>query len=156
MRQRTDIEKIAVPYLIGFLRTPIRSISGFYQIAWQTIACGRDKSVLGLPASSKLSIRRPSGTGRRPGDDDHTRLQSEAGREKMDEIGTTPNHISSIAELAQLAVYSRADVKYPRVWNFVGGDDPRAKWCAAIKSLSPTQLVPSEVARTANLTIIVP
>ena len=45
---------------------------GFYQIAWQTIACGRNKPVLGLPASSELSIRRPGGASRCPSDDDAT------------------------------------------------------------------------------------
>ena len=30
----------------------------------------------------------------------------------MDKIGASPNHVSGIAELAQLAVYSRADVKH--------------------------------------------
>jgi len=47
---------------------------GFYQIARQTIACGRNEPMLGLPASSELSIRRPSGTSRCPSDDDHPRL----------------------------------------------------------------------------------
>ena len=64
----------------------------------------------------------------------------------MDKIGASPNHVSGIAELAQLAVYSRADVKHLRVWNLVGGDDARAEWCAAIKCLSPAKLIPSKVA----------
>ena len=29
--------------------------------------------------------------------------------------------VSSIAELTQLAVYFRADIKYLRIWNLVGG-----------------------------------
>ena len=64
----------------------------------------------------------------------------------MDKIGASPNHVSGVAELAQLAVYSRADVKHLWVWNLVGGDNARAEWCAAIKRLSPAQLIPSKVA----------
>ena len=64
----------------------------------------------------------------------------------MDKFGASPNHVSGIAELAQLAVYSRADVERLWIWNLVGGDNTRAKWCAAIERLSPAQLIPSKVA----------
>ena len=56
----------------------------------------------------------------------------------MDEFGTSPNHVSSVAELAQLAVDPGADIKFLPIGNLVGGYDPRAKRCAAVKSLSST------------------
>ena len=117
---------------------------GFNQITRQTITRGGNKIAIWLPVPAQFRIRRPGRTGGRPSDDDHAGFQGKVCREKMDEVGASPNHISSIAELAQLAVYSRSNVKYLRVRNFVGGNDARAQRGAAIKCLSPSQLIPSK------------
>jgi hypothetical protein len=119
----TDVMRHSLPYCISKNADSLNF--RFDQIARQAIACSGNQSSSGLPTSSKLMIGRPSGPSWRPGDDDHTRLQGEVRGEEVNEIGTSPNHVSSIAELTQLAIYFRADIEYLRIWNLIGRNDPR-------------------------------
>src|SRR5690606_28346432 len=69
-------------------------------------------------------------------DDDITRKKGHELAQMGDDFGHRENHIGRIAFLPRFTIDLELHFKRLRIWNLVGGDQPRAYWAKRVKAFS--------------------
>src|SRR5262245_39597596 len=112
-------------------------------VAGPEIALRRNQRLAAVPAdpfAAELGVHRPGGPAGGTGEDNEPRLQREADREEVDQVGAGEDHVPGRSRLAQLAVDARAKPQLLRVRDLVGGDDARPERAGGLERLAAPDL----------------